>query len=494
MKPVDGMLRIILFAMLLSPSLFGAESFAVNGEASSCDELLRLDLNDPAEGREEGRKAFLLALYHFGEDDFVRALDKLDESLKLGFVHEDTHLVMGICRLHTGTTEQAVACFERCAEGVKDVGEAAERLNVAGKVLYTFGRFEEAKCFFMKALKRAPKRAALYSNLGSVLIELAQVQESQACFEKALELDPGLSDAHLNLGILFFMLEDFAAAEEHLKRAVELNGENGSPDPVAYGNLGDLYFVRRKLDACIDAYNKALALDSALPSIRTRLGMAYRLKGEMAHARGEFERVILEGSAPAEAHQELADILLAEGRLFEALSEYRRAAQLSDESDPEPLVALARIFMAMEQDRDAFRLYRKAFDLGHRTPKAVANLSRLAERLGREKDAVDYFRLLENGDVTDPAVLLETARLALESDLPGIRDSRKAERIARGLAQDTSFAHPGVLVVLARALADQGDYGTAAEMEDLAIRALPPNNPLKESMVSRLEEYRIKGR
>ena len=166
--------------------------------------------------------------------------------------------------------------------------------------------------------------------------------------------------------------------------------------------------------------------------------------------------------------------------------------RLSGEKDAKSIVALARIFTGMEHYEEALQLFRMAYELGDHSPQVLANLSRISELCGFEDEAVNFYRILSDGDGGNPVVLLETARRCTESGLYDIQNPKKAVSITEQLAQDTDWKHPGILDLMATAYARMGDFKRAAEMEKLAIQVLPGENPVVLSMKNRLEEYRLK--
>jgi len=248
------------------------------------------------------------------------------------------------------------------------------------------------------------------------------------------------------------------------------------------------------MDDCIENYIMALEVDPCLTDIRTRLGLALQDTGEETLAKEQFEEAIKNGDASAEAHSCFADIICKEGKIIEAMCEYRKAIQLSGFSDTQSMVALGELLMNYGRNKEALKMFQKAYDLGVQTPQIISNLSRLSENLNRRLDAIKYFRLLADGNFTDPVVLFETAKRSVESKIEEIFNPEGAVKITSNLAEKTEWKHPGILEVLADAHAKLGEFSRAAEVESLAIHALPEGNPLLKTMESKLEEFLIKAR
>ncbi len=437
----------------------------------------------------EDRSSYINGVICYGKRDFENALHHLDQSIQEYPEANDAFLLRGMCHLHRHEPLKARFDFDHYVDGEK---EKTESLDVIGKLFYSFGQYEYAEDYFREAVRLDVSFAAAYSNLGSILIEKNALDEAGNCLTRAVELDPELAEALVNLGILHFMLEEFSPAEKAFLAAAELNEEKGIWDPIVYANLGDLYFVLRKPEPCIGAYTLALKLNPELTDIRTRLGIVLCLGGDQDLGKEQLETAVAAGDEPPAAHTQLAAIHLLEGRLDEAIAEYKRAIHLSRERDGVPIEALAKIYMTLGCFRQALALYRKAYDLGARSPELLAGLSRLSELCGFESDAITFYRLLEEADGSESIRLYETAKRCAESGIEGIQDPERAITITSRFARNTGFGHPGILDFLASAFAKSGDYEQAVETQKLAIRALPDGSPVLSLLNSRLEEYTVR--
>ncbi|MFH2002189.1 MAG: tetratricopeptide repeat protein, partial [Planctomycetota bacterium] len=438
---------------------------------------------------EQAEQAFLQGVMHFTHEEIAMAISALDESLSLNPLGMEARLLRGICHLKTGDVKKAGNDFDLYVNGDVD---KCENLNVVGKLLYMYGFFEDAEGKFRQALNLNAQDPVVHSNLGSVLIESRRWKEAEACFLKAMEIDPEFADAYENLGILYFITEDFSAAETVFLRAIELNEAAEIKDSLPYANLGDLYFATGYTSACIDAYETALGIEPEMSSLRTRLGMAWQMKGEADLARDQFELAISYGNEPPEAHSQLAQFLVREGRIFEAISEYRRAIQVSQHKDPEILIELGTILVRMERMEEALALFQEAYRLGDQSPAVLGSLSRLFELTGREEESKDYFVRLMQQDRESILVLIEIAQRCADSRIEGIFDPAAAVRIGDQIATDMGWYSPGVMRIMARAYEQLGDHAKAVKAQQHVIASIPESTPLTHSMRSRLEEYLLR--
>jgi len=437
-------------------------------------------------GDAETEREFLFGVLCFYKNEAAEAIEHFSRSISLTPPCIEAYLIRGICHLRMGDMELAKSDFELYIDGDPRKGEG---FNCLGKLMYINGYTAEAEEYFRSALLHEPQNASIHSNLGSTLVEQNKPVEAESCFKKAIKLDPDLAEAFVNLGILHFMSYDYYRAEDAFLEAAMLNENAGVWDPGVYAHLGDLYLTVGEMEPCIKSYSLALNIDPNLGNVRTKLGFAFRMAGKKEEAINQLELAIAMGGAPCEARTVLAETLLDEGRVFEAVREYKRIIRITGRQAVEPIVTLGEIFMRMEREEEAFSLFMEAFCLGERSPNVLASLSTLYENKGDSMGALFYFRLLEEKDAHDPVVLYETAKRCTESGVKGILSPEKALSLSHRLAEMTDWGHPGVLDVMAKAYAGTGDFAQAAKIESLAIEALPKGNPLLESLISRRTEY-----
>jgi tetratricopeptide (TPR) repeat protein len=158
---------------------------------------------------------------------------------------------------------------------------------------------------------------------------------------------------------------------------------------LAHANLGEAY--RRKylrtnesewITRAVAAVSEALRLDPAQVDVRLSLAGVYRLTGRRGAAVEELRKALAQQPSNGEAHRQLGELLDAEGRPDEALVELRRA------------VAERPQYWRNYQSLGLF-YYRRG-----NLPEAVAGLTRLVEL--RPDDANSYnllgAALLASGD------------------------------------------------------------------------------------------------
>jgi Flp pilus assembly protein TadD len=142
--------------------------------------------------------------------------------------------------------------------------------------------------------------------------------------EELILTDPTHIKAYNALGFSYDSLGDQLRAIEAYKRALKLNSD------LAYvqNNLGYSYLLQGNLDAAISAFKKAIDLDGENPKYHNNLGLAYTKKDLYAMALTEFE---LAGDE-AKANYNIAKIYHRRGRQEEAEIHLAKASKLEQHS------------------------------------------------------------------------------------------------------------------------------------------------------------------
>jgi rhomboid protease GluP len=197
----------------------------------------------------------------------------------------------------------------------------------------------------------------------------------------------------------------------------------GPHDERPHEQMGTLYLAQRMYDQAIQEYSEAVLLGLPDdPEPRLRLGMAYRMKGDLPKAQQAFEAALGKNPQTGEAQTLLAE-LCAEQKLFaDAIAHYQEALRL------EPNLAVAHNNLAW--------LYATSEDLKYRDPKAALDHAQRAVDLTHWKVAGYIDTLAEahfaNGDYQE-AVNIQNKALALEPNNRELQEHMSRYRKAAGI-------------------------------------------------------------
>src|SRR5262249_29609746 len=133
-----------------------------------------------------------------------------------------------------------------------------------------------------------------HNNLGIVLLSSGDPGRAEAAFREAIRLQPDYADAHGNLANLLARQGEFASARDHFETALRL----------------------KPTDAAV-RYNFAVALGRAR---------------QFDEAQRQLEAALESDASLADAHELLANLLMARNQAAAALPHYREWLRLQPES------------------------------------------------------------------------------------------------------------------------------------------------------------------
>lgn len=399
-------------------------------------------------------------------------------------------------RLLGGTTDKPLP------PGAGDAGKAYR----AGLEALRRNDLDAAAAQFRAAAQAAPAEAAPWLALAEIALRRGDKAGAEAQVEQALKVAPRSALAYSARAHLLSVKGDFRAALATLDKAIELDPRS----PILRNQRGDLYATAlRDRNRAMAEYRAALALDPNDARAHYALGGLLVQAGRYADARSELVRATqlapgnglawaALGAAQAglgdnqlalvsydtalkilpalpTAHIGRGDILVAQGRVDEAIAAYEQALK----SAPRQAWLLARLGSAQEKARrtaQAEKYYRAALAIEPRNLVATNNLAFL---LADEKRDLDEALRLAT-------IAVETAPPSSETTwdtLAWVRRARgelaDAAKILEPLA--SSARNPALVYHLGVVYADMGRRKDALDMLDKALKLAPDYAPAQEA-------------
>jgi Tfp pilus assembly protein PilF len=169
-----------------------------------------------------------------------------------------------------------LGCLLVAMAGIGGCRWRAERLVTQGAALFEHGRWPEAQQRFQAALKLAPGRAEILSNLAATEERLGDVQAAEEHYREAVRRRPDSAEHLFNLGYFLNGQKRFADAYPFLLKAA-----TDEPERVdAYGELANAALGLGMLDRARTALVTGLRLDPDRPAL-------HRLFGELELRAGQ---------------------------------------------------------------------------------------------------------------------------------------------------------------------------------------------------------------
>lgn len=128
----------------------------------------------------------------------------------------------------------------------------------------------------------------IYYTRAMASFENGELNESKEHFEKVYKIDKNYKDASKKLGLIYLKSELFDQAEKIFRELIEENEE----DAVAHSNLGRALYEQKNLKESLEAYLKAIILDSSRAGRFMSTAEVYRALKDNLKAEEMYKKAI----------------------------------------------------------------------------------------------------------------------------------------------------------------------------------------------------------
>jgi tetratricopeptide (TPR) repeat protein len=383
--------------------------------------------------------------------------DRAVEVLKRAIVERpgvpSFHLTLAESLRNLGQLKRAIGC---CRTALLLNPDYPEALCTLGLAIQASGRPGDAVEHFRRALDLRPNFGQAHRDLAMVLRELGQHDEALEHLRCAVELAPRYPAARSGLTLVLLDRNQPEEALIHSQEAVLLQ-----PDlAIHHHNLGNVLQRLNRWDEARAAYLEALRLDPDLAHSHLQIGMTLRFDGQLAEAEPWFKNAVDLNPENAWFWEQLADLQMERQEHGAAISCWERAIELSTKERAGPHISLGWSLQEEGRLTEAVEQYRTALRLQPEAVMAQINLGGIHEELGELAAAEAAFRSAAR---TQPTFGLAHARLGnlLRAGLPDADLAAMEERLAD--PETNPSARARLFFALCVALDGRGQYGRAAE-------------------------------
>jgi protein O-GlcNAc transferase len=306
-----------------------------NERLAHAEELIRLGLFSQAESvcrdlvqiaPQEARAWFALGIIGFHEKRFRDAEQAFKQVLLLEPGNADAWGNLSTTVREEGRPTEA--------EGLARQGLVLQPRNashwlILGNALSSQGRWKDALEAFQQSVACNANEEAAWCNIGLAKEELGELAAAQAAYEHALSLAPDTAPVKVNLARVQCKRGDPQRAIDVLKNTVKSALNIGS----AWIVLGNAYRLLSEFDKAEAAYRHALDDTSWRADALHQLGLVLLAKGKSRDAEAIIRLAIGEGPSAAHTYSLLGECLRAQGRIEEAVTEFRRSLMLDPNAD-----------------------------------------------------------------------------------------------------------------------------------------------------------------
>ncbi|APA11905.1 hypothetical protein SS1G_05440 [Sclerotinia sclerotiorum 1980 UF-70] len=293
----------------------------------------------------------------------------LEDSVEISEETGKGQLQLGLRAMAKKTNEgyeDASAAFEKALD-LGDLGEhEAFAYNMRGTFRYLRGVQLDALSDLSKSIELEPDYTQSYIKRASMHLELGDKDAAAADFDKAMEQHDDDPDIYYHRAQLNFILGELSQAAKDYQKSIDLDrdfifshiqlgvtqykmGSTASSMgtfrrtikafedvPDAYNYYGELLLDQQKYDEAISQFEKAVELEkqtkplgmSVLPLINKALAL-FQWKQDFGEAEKLCEKALIIDPECDIAVATMAQLLLQQGKVTEALKYFERAAELS---------------------------------------------------------------------------------------------------------------------------------------------------------------------
>ena len=388
-----------------------------------------------------------------------------------------------------GDAAKSAAAFERA---VNDKPDYAPALVWLGNAYLDQGRPEAAEPLFSKALMLAPNMAAALFGRGRAALARRDYPAAIADLEQALAADPGATAVHYPLALAYRGAGQIDKAQAHLQ--LQASGQVTPPDPVmqevdsaiespvAYELRAEHALQAGQWDAAIEALNKGLAIDPAVPALRHKLGTALAMKGDTRGALSAFQETIRRSPDFVKAYYSLALLYEGGGQIDRAADEFSRALNV-DPNYVEARLQLAQLLRHTGRAAAAIPHFEKVLQLDPRVAAARYGYAMSLVQLRRYQQARDVLVEGTRLNADHPAFAVALARLLAASPDDTLRDGARALDLLQQVPAETQRTYDWG-VAMAMALAETGRFDDAVKMQEQAVEFARSSAPLLQAQLT----------
>ncbi len=376
-------------------------------------------------------------------------------------------------------------------QGIDDSNVSAEGDFHAGNRAARRGAMVSAAKSFEAFLAKKPDDARARHRLGMAYLDLGKRAQGVDLLRSAVELDPTIYGAQ-------WVLADALAEDGQFEASLEFYERAHQQDPVESDIVADWATALAKLGR----NERALALIAPLVGegsqehyARLKYATILAISGQMARAQPLLvelsESPGLRQDLRAEAHYHLGSLALARNEVDLARTSFEKALGL----DPDLVLASASLapLVARSGDLDGAEVLFSQVTAARPTDER-AQFGRVMTLLlsGRDADALAVLESALEALPDDAALRHALARLLATSGDAEVRDGTRSLGVARELLRESPS--PDYAQTLAMALAENGSFGEAAELQQRVVeqaeRAGVAQGRAHQERLQRLELYR----
>lgn len=277
-------------------------------------------------------KKGLIAMNRKTSDGYTEAAEAFDKALELGGLDEHeafAYNMRGTFRYLKGDNEDALVDLTKSVE----LNPALTQSFIKRASMHLeLGNRDAAANDFEQAMEQNKDDPDIYYHRAQLHFILSEFADAAKDYQKSIDLDKDFIFSHIQLGVTQYKMGSIASSMATFRRCMK----SFDKVPDVYNYYGELLLDQQKYQEAIDKFDTAVDMEKAtkplgmnvLPLINKALAL-FQWKQDFAEAEKLCQKALIIDPECDIAVATMAQLLLQQGKVTEALKYFERAAELS---------------------------------------------------------------------------------------------------------------------------------------------------------------------
>ncbi|KAF3013580.1 TOM (translocase of outer membrane) complex component [Neopestalotiopsis sp. 37M] len=304
------------------------QSFRAKERPAGLDDSNELDVNTGKGQLQAGLRA-MERKTHEGYEEAATAFEKALELGDLGEYEALAYNMRGTFRCLKGNQEQALADMDQSIEIDPSLTQSYVK---RASMRLERGERAEAADDLEKAIQQNDQDPDIYYHRAQLHFIHGEFQEAAKDYQKSIDLDTTFIFSHIQLGVTQYKMGSIASSMATFRRCVK----NFDKVPDVYNYYGELLLDQGKFEEAIQKFDTAMEMEkqtkpmamNVLPLINKALAL-FQQKQEFTEAEKLCEKALIIDPECDIAVATMAQLLLQQGKVIDALKYFERAAELA---------------------------------------------------------------------------------------------------------------------------------------------------------------------
>lgn len=290
------------------------------------------DVELPADSGIGHLQAGLRAMDRKTHEGYEEAAEAFEKALELGDLGEHEALaynMRGTFRCLRGQQDDALADLDKSLE--LDPAMTQSYVKRASMHLERGARDQAAEDLD-RAVEQNDQDPDIYYHRAQLHFIHSEFQEAAKDYQKSIDLDASFIFSHIQLGVTQYKMGSIASSMATFRRCVK----NFDTVPDVYNYYGELLLDQGKYEEAVQKFDTAMEMEkqtkplamNVLPLINKALAL-FQQKAEFTEAEKLCEKALIIDPECDIAVATMAQLLLQQGKVVEALKYFERAAELA---------------------------------------------------------------------------------------------------------------------------------------------------------------------